>query len=98
MEERRIRITAGDLVVSAALSATATADLLWSSLPVEGSGSTWGDEIYFRTSIEADDEDGREVVDIGDVGYWPPGRALCWFSARHPPAVETKSAPRAPST
>ena len=53
---------------------------MWESLPIEASGSTWGDEIYFRTPISAEeDKNSREVVDMGDVAYWPPGQALCLF-------------------
>jgi len=29
-------------------------------------------------------ENPREVVEIGDVGYWPPGRALCLFFGKTP--------------
>ena len=77
---RRIKITASDLSVFAELNDTSTADLVWDSLPMEASGSTWGDEIYFRTPISADEEEeAREVVEMGDVAYWPPGQALCLF-------------------
>lgn len=79
MADRRIKITAGDLSVFAELNDTPTAILVWDSLPIEASGSTWGDEIYFRTPISAEEEDAREVVDMGDVAYWPPGQALCLF-------------------
>ena len=79
MEQRRIMITVGDLQVTAALNNSGTADLVWDALPIQASGSTWGDEIYFGTSIRADEEDAREVVELGDVGYWPPGQALCLF-------------------
>ena len=79
MEERRVKITVGDIEVTATLNDSSTADLVWASLPIEAPGSTWGDEIYFRSSIEAAEEDAREVVDMGDVGYWPPGQALCLF-------------------
>ena len=79
MDERRISITAGGVEVTATLDASRTADLVWEALPVTASCSTWGDEIYFGTEVEAPLEDGREVVDLGDVGYWPPGRALCLF-------------------
>jgi hypothetical protein len=79
VESRRIRLKVGDLELSGVLNATATADKLWSELPIDASGNTWGDEIYFRTSIEAEEEDAREVVDLGDIGYWPPGQALCLF-------------------
>ena len=80
MAGRRIKITASDLSVFAELNDTSTADLVWDSLPMEASGSTWGDEIYFRTPISADEEEeAREVVEMGDVAYWPPGQALCLF-------------------
>ena len=79
MEERRVKITAGDVQIMAVLNDSRTADLVWSALPIEAGGNTWGDEIYFRISVEAEEEDGREVVDLGDVGYWPPGQALCLF-------------------
>ena len=79
MADRRIKITAGDVSMFAELNDTPTAILVWDSLPIEASGSTWGDEIYFRTPISAEEEDAREVVDMGDVAYWPPGQALCLF-------------------
>ena len=63
----------------AELNDTPTANLVWDSLPIEASGSTWGDEIYFRTPISAEEDNAREVVDMGDVAYWPPGQALCLF-------------------
>jgi hypothetical protein len=79
MADRRIKITAGDLSVFAELNDTPTADLVWDSLPIDASGSTWGDEIYFRTPISAEEENAREIVEMGDVAYWPPGQALCLF-------------------
>ena len=24
-------------------------------------------------------QDGQEVVELGDLGYWPPGQAFCLF-------------------
>ncbi len=87
MGQRRIRITVGGVEVMAALDASRTSDLVWEALPVTASCSTWGDEIYFRTDIEAPLEDGREVVDLGDVGYWPPGQALCLFFGPTPASL-----------
>ena len=78
MRPRRIRITAGDCQVTATLNDSATG-LLWSALPIEAPAGTWGDEIYFRIPVDAEEEDAREVVDMGAVGYWPPGAALCLF-------------------
>ena len=96
MEERRVKITVGDIEVTATLNDSSTADLVWASLPIEGPGSTWGDEIYFRSSIEAAEEDAREVVDMGDVGYWPPGQALCLFFGPTPASRGDEIRPASP--
>ena len=80
MVERRISVTAGDVSVTATLNDSDTAGLLWDALPLEASANTWGDEIYFRIAVQADEEDGAsDVVDMGAVAYWPPGQALCLF-------------------
>lgn len=87
MEGRRIRITAGDVQVTAALNDSATAAQVWDALPFEASCSVWGDEIYFRIP-ELEPEDGAvDVVDMGAVAYWPPGSALCVFFGRTPASV-----------
>ena len=80
MAGRKINVTAGDVSVIAALNDSRTADLLWSALPLEGSANTWGDEIYFRIPMQAEEEDdASDVVGMGAVAYWPPGQALCLF-------------------
>ena len=65
--------------MTALLRDTRTADLVWDALPLGSPGSTWGDEIYFRTPMQAEEEDAQEVVEAGDVAFWPPGQALCLF-------------------
>ena len=79
VSERQIKITAGPVVVSATLNDTATAAMIWEALPIEASANTWGDEIYFAIPVAAGDEAGQEVVDLGDLAYWPPGSAFCIF-------------------
>ncbi|MCY3844989.1 MAG: cyclophilin-like fold protein [Acidobacteria bacterium] len=80
MSDRRIRIAAGGVVVSAALNDSTTADALWGALPITGSVQTWGDEIYFSIPVEAEEAtDAQATVDKGAVAYWPPGSALCLF-------------------
>ena len=47
-------------------------------LPLTTSFNTWGDEIYFSIPVDSPlDETSKEVVEIGDLGYWPPGSAFC---------------------
>lgn len=79
---RNIRITAGPVEpveIDAVLNDTDTAQAVWNALPITAAANTWGDEIYFGIPVNADLEQGREVVDMGDLGYWPPGRAFCIF-------------------
>jgi hypothetical protein len=76
---KNIRITAGSVVVAAELNDTQTAGAIWDALPIQANGNAWGDEIYFKISVDAELENGQEVVDLGDLGYWPPGQAFCLF-------------------
>ena len=77
---RRIRIIAGDISVKASLNTGATADAIWHALPLEARLSTWGEEIYFDIPVYLDEEQGAsDMVQIGDLGYWPTGHAFCIF-------------------
>ncbi len=87
MEGRRITITAGDQQISAVLNGSGTSDLVWDALPIRASASIWGDEIYFRIPVEDEEDNAEEVVDMGAVGYWPPGQALCLFFGRTPASI-----------
>lgn len=76
---RMIVIEAGGVTVSAELNDSATAEKIWEALPVQGRANTWGDEIYFDIPLKLPPESPREVVQPGDLGYWPPGEAFCIF-------------------
>ena len=76
---RNIRITAGPVQLDAALNDTQTAQSVWDALPIAAAANTWGEEIYFGIPVNAALEQGQEVVELGDLGYWPPGRAFCIF-------------------
>jgi hypothetical protein len=77
--EHKISIRAGDVTATAVLNDTPTARAIWQALPIEARASTWGDEIYFSIPVQAPVEDGLEVVNLGDVAFWPPGHAFCIF-------------------
>jgi hypothetical protein len=77
---RRIRITAGDVVVRAVLDRSATADAIWAVLPLRASGNRWGQEIYFEIPVRIPQAaDARDVLEAGELGYWPVGNAFCIF-------------------
>ena len=92
----RIRITAGPVSTTATLNESKTASAIWSALPIEVSGSTWGDEIYFSIPVEEAEDDARAVVDVGDLGYWPPGKAFCIFFGPTPASRGDEVRPASP--
>lgn len=96
MAERTINITAGGVEVTAELYDTPTADLVWDALPITASGSTWGDEIYFRTPVSVEEQDAVPTVEMGAVAYWPPGQAICLFFGPTPMSVGDEIRPASP--
>lgn len=62
-----ILIKLGSVEVVAELNDSETARSIWEALPITARGSTWGEEIYFSIPVQAELEDGREVVDLGDL-------------------------------
>ena len=79
MRAKNMLIKAGDVTATAELNDTKTAEAIWSALPIEARASTWGDEIYFSIPVKLETERGQEVVQLGELGYWAPGRAFCIF-------------------
>ena len=76
---RAIRIVAGSISADAELNDSGTAGAIWDALPIEAAVQTWGDEIYFDVGVAGGADASKDVVELGDLGYWPPGRAFCIF-------------------
>ncbi|MDH4240286.1 MAG: cyclophilin-like fold protein [Phycisphaerae bacterium] len=77
---KAIKITAGQIKVAAELNDSPTSKSIFDALPIEAKGSRWGGEIYFSISVEAGLEaDSRDVLEAGELGYWPTGNAFCIF-------------------
>ena len=93
---RRIRIRCGDINASATLNEFTSAQAIWDALPIEGSASVWGDEIYFRVPVGLTEEDVQELVELGDLGYWPPGNAFCIFFGPTPMSRGNEIRPASP--
>ena len=89
----RIKITAGDVVAYGQLNDTDTAQKIWDALPIQARGNTWGDEIYFSIPVHLGEEEAQAVVDLGDLGYWPPETRSASSSAGRQPVMVTTSVP-----
>ena len=96
MTPQRIRITAGSVAADALLDDSETARLVWGALPLTVAGETWGDEIYFSIPVKAKPERPLETVELGDLGYWPPGTAFCIFFGPTPMSRGQEIRPASP--
>lgn len=77
---RKILIRSGDIEMSAELNDSPTSLALWAVLPLSATANTWGDEVYFEVPVNQKlDATASTVVKVGDLGYWPSGRAFCIF-------------------
>ncbi len=93
---KRLKISAGPVAATAELNDSRTAEAIWQALPIEARASTWGDEIYFSIPVTAREENAKAVVDLGDVAYWPPGKAFCIFFGPTPASHGDEIRPASP--
>jgi len=96
MFDKKITITVEDVKMSAELNDSKTAQKIWEKLPIEGSVNTWGDEIYFSIPVKVGLENAKAIVLEGDLGYWPPGNALCIFFGLTPASQGDEIRPASP--
>jgi len=92
----QVLIRAGQVQAMAELNDTHTARAIWEALPISASANTWGDEIYFAIPVELKAENAQPVVSLGDLGYWPPGRAFCIFFGPTPASRGQEIRPASP--
>ncbi len=84
-QKMKIKITSGNTHAVAELKNTDTAKAVYKALPIEGSANRWGAEIYFPIPVNIEAEpDAKEIVDEGDVAYWPEGSCFCIFWGKTP--------------
>ncbi len=78
-------IKAGDNVFEAELNDGVTGRAIFDALPIKAAGQRWGGEIYFSIGVSCELEEGsREVMEEGELAYWPPGQAFCIFFGATP--------------
>ena len=95
----RIRIitpSAGEVQAELSEENPRTAQAIWEALPIEARVNTWGDEIYFSIPVDIGAENPKEIVDMGDLGYWPPGNAFCIFFGPTPASRGDEIRPASP--
>jgi hypothetical protein len=64
------------------------------SLPIKVTINRWGDELYTdETPIKVEEDDGKSVVSLLDVAYWPEGCAICFFYGPTPISKQNQIIP-----
>ena len=82
---RTLKMTIGTVVLDAEVFDTPTGDALYAAAPFEAQANTWGDEVYFSTPVGLSEEPGaRDVMEPGDLAFWPPGSAIAIGYGRTP--------------
>lgn len=84
----RLKVRAGEVDCEIELYedwAPETVKAIAAALPISSSANRWGDEIYFSTDVVVTkEENSKDVVELGDVAYWIPGKAICLFFGKTP--------------
>jgi hypothetical protein len=89
--EKNITISVQGMAFKAVLNDSPTAGAIWNALPITSSVNTWGEEIYFSLGVSVPLEPGASaVVQMYDIGYWPPGQAFCIFFGQTPVSTPTE--------
>ena len=72
-----VTINVGDITVRVKVLDTPTAAAIVAACPINSRANTWGDEVYFSTSVSvAREADAKVVVQAGELAYWPDGDAI----------------------
>lgn len=94
---KKITIEAGRVTLKAELNDSPCAKAVYEAMPIKAAVNTWGEEIYFDIGVKFGlADDAREDVSVGEIGYWPTGKAFCVFFGRTP-ASGPDGKPRAAS-
>lgn len=84
----------GNLKLKAELSDAPTAQAIAAALPLEAAFSTWGDEYYFPIPVDLPLDATRTLkVQVGDLAYWPEGKALAIFYGPTPASPGDRPVP-----
>lgn len=93
---KKIKISTSNLEMEAELNDSNTAGTIWEVLPIEREANRWGEEIYFSIPVKLEEENAKEIVEEGDLGYWPSGSGFCIFFGPTPVSKPGEIRPASP--
>ena len=96
MVPKRIKISTSQVKMEAELNDSDTAKEIWKILPIEMEVNRWGEEIYFPIPLKLEEENAKEIVKEGDLGFWPSGSSFCIFFGPTPISKGKEIRPASP--
>jgi hypothetical protein len=91
-----VTLSIGEVVLRAELNDSAGAREIARRLPLTCTMSRWGEEYYGDCGVSLPAAaDARELMEVGEIAFWPPGNALCIFFGQTPASTDAR--PRAAS-
>lgn len=89
-----VKIVVGETILSGELFDTLCAQAIIKSLPIKARPNEWGDEFYLDIPVDMPSDDtATKKVKEGDIGYWPPGKALAIFFGPTPMSAGSDPVP-----
>ena len=86
---QKINIKTADLTFPAELNHTPTARAIAAALPLQAAANRWQGEIYFNIPVQMPLEpDSTDLLEPGQLAYWPPGQAFCIFFGPTPASAQ----------
>ena len=88
-----VAIKLGDARLKARLLNTNLARSIYACLPHKAQAIKWGDEIFFDIPVFQQMDNPTLKVSVGDMAYWPSGRAFCIFYGPTPASRSDEPVP-----
>ena len=68
---------------------TETARLISKSVPINSKIQMWGEEIFFKTNIQAAlENDAKEIMQLGELAFWTEGSAIAIGYGKTPVSID----------
>ena len=89
--KKKCKISIKNHKIIITLKNTKTARIIWEKLPFKSETNTWGDEVYFYVDFYSEIEsEARDFMSLGDIAYWPIGKAIAIGFGRTPISKENE--------